>query len=125
MGKKNKKINHVFKVAGAKSLKAKCKAKPVTGQLKNVSFSISNKTNVIQMKLNLFLQIHVKNKILQMDKQLLNIQDHIRQTKPPQDTKPSSAKSEKMAKHFCEKSGQKEIQENSQATVKNLEVLKL
>lgn len=36
---KNKKINNVFKVAGAKSLKVKYKAKPVTGQLKNVSFA--------------------------------------------------------------------------------------
>lgn len=39
MGKNKKKINHVFKVAGAKSLKLKNKAKAVKSQLKHVSFS--------------------------------------------------------------------------------------
>lgn len=42
MGKNKKKNNNsVFKVAGAKSLKAKAKAKPVTGNLKNVMILFS------------------------------------------------------------------------------------
>lgn len=37
MGKSKKKVNNVFKVAGAKSLKLEGKAKAVKGELKNVS----------------------------------------------------------------------------------------
>lgn len=40
MGKNKKKVNSVFKVAGAKSLKLKAKAKAVKHDLKNVGATI-------------------------------------------------------------------------------------
>lgn len=44
---KNKKVNSAFKVAGAKSLKLKSKAKVVKSELKHVSFEISFFISVI------------------------------------------------------------------------------
>lgn len=41
MGKNKKKLNSVFKVAGAKSLKSKNKAKAVKTELKQVSFNLN------------------------------------------------------------------------------------
>ncbi|XP_019868281.1 uncharacterized protein LOC109597093 [Aethina tumida] len=69
---KNKKQNNVFKVAGAKSLKLKAKAKAVKTDLKNI-----NKQN--------------KDKLQEIDNQLVKLQDKIR-------SNPSSSKNKDIVK---------------------------
>lgn len=63
MGKnKNKKINSVFKVAGAKSLKVKSKAKAVKGDLKKIKLKNQKKIDEIDKELvNLQEKIHNPN----------------------------------------------------------------
>ncbi|KAJ8939391.1 hypothetical protein NQ314_011137 [Rhamnusium bicolor] len=65
MGKNKKKSNNVFKVVGAKSLKLKAKAKAVKTNLKN-------------------LNIKNKNKVTEIDKALVQLEDKVRQTIVPE-----------------------------------------
>lgn len=51
MGKNKKKVDNVFKVAGARSLKLKAKAKAVKSDLKQIN--IKNKTKVTEIDLAL------------------------------------------------------------------------
>lgn len=68
---KNKKVGNVFKVAGAKSLKLKAKAKAVKTDLK---------------------QINVKNKVAEIDKALEQLENKMRVPEVPPSKKPSNPK---------------------------------
>lgn len=75
MGKNKKKTNSIFKVAGAKSLKLKSKAKAVKSELKQVNrFQQKTKNNRSDLQLN----IKNKSKIQEIDKALIHLQDEIR-----------------------------------------------
>ncbi|RZC27640.1 tRNA (guanine(37)-N1)-methyltransferase [Asbolus verrucosus] len=76
MGKNKKKTNSVFKVAGAKSLKLKAKAKAVKTELKQIN-------------------IKNKSKILEVDKELVNLQEKLRNT-APQEKKEKSKSGSKL-----------------------------
>ncbi|ENN72309.1 hypothetical protein YQE_11052, partial [Dendroctonus ponderosae] len=80
MGKNKKKLNSVFKVAGAKSLKMKAKAKPVKSELKNI-------------------KLKTKEKVLEIDKALdglrgtfITTSTEIKQTNKPKTTPLPSVK---------------------------------
>lgn len=103
---KNKTRNNVFKVAGARSLKAKNKAKAVTVQLKKISQNVKNQTE-------------------QINKELESLENVVRQTVPP--PSPACLKTQKkvnVIKKILEAKKQKEMvnqhiyeQEKAEATL--------
>lgn len=122
MGKNKKKTNSsVFKVAGAKSLKAKAKAKPVTGNLKNVKLF---KHLFMYYLYLILLQIHVKNKIAQTDKQFQELQDQVRQIKKNEISKKIG---EEKNKTLTRKNGEdyEVVKQKSQEALKTMKVLKI
>ncbi|KAK9754975.1 protein of unknown function (DUF4665) [Popillia japonica] len=106
MGKnKHQKVKNIFKVAGAKSLKPKSKAKVVKGQLK---------------------QINVKNKakITEVDKQLAKVQDKIRQGDPKTEKTTNSPKATPPIESMTEEQ-YKEIETKHIITLQNLNQMQL
>ncbi|KAI4462266.1 trna methyltransferase [Holotrichia oblita] len=106
MGKnKHQKVKNIFKVAGAKSLKPKSKAKVVKGQLKQIT--LKNKA-----------------KITEVDQQLVSVQDKIRQAEKKTEKTTDSSKSATPPESMTEEQ-YKEIETKHITTLQNLNEMQL
>ncbi|KAG5891415.1 hypothetical protein JTB14_031481 [Gonioctena quinquepunctata] len=103
MGKNKKKVNSVFKVAGAKSLKLKAKAKTVKSELKQI-----NMKN--------------KNKVAEIDKALQQLESTVRQSGTPKNTTSEVIKSKLPSTNAKESL---EIQQKSEEALKELDDMQL
>ncbi|KAJ8957894.1 hypothetical protein NQ318_001890 [Aromia moschata] len=100
---KNKKINNVFKVAGAKSLKLKAKAKAIKNDLKNI-------------------KVKTKIKTTEIDKALVLLQDKVRQSPAPVQ-KPEVSQKSKLP--TVNKEQALETQKKSNEAMENLDKMQL
>lgn len=120
MGKK--KINAAFKVAGSKSLKLKHKAKPVKTQLKNVS--VYEVILIAIQKIFFKINIMNKKKTIQVDSNLIQLQEEVRQSSNGASTK---RKPKKLPSKLpsVDQSKVQQIKKTSDATLKDLSEMQL
>ncbi|GJQ74253.1 hypothetical protein Trydic_g19154 [Trypoxylus dichotomus] len=106
MGKnKHQKVKNIFKVAGAKSLKPKSKAKVVKGQLKQIT-------------------LKNKSKILEVDQQLLGVQEKVLQNNQKIEPAHNNPKTAPTTKTTTEED-YKEMEMKTDTTLQNLNNMQL